>query len=681
LNLFQSNINDITLNSIFNSLKSENNLKIISLAFNNIKNFDLLETLKNFEELVNLDLSNNLISTINFNQSNLNVCKLKTSKLEILDLSFNCITNFNEILDLIYSANIAKTPNSNEIASNSLLKQLSNFSFFGNPFPKKICDYLFQLENLNLFNFNLNTEDTSVSSNRNKKLSSESSFDCELFYNDLKAILNKLEIFNGNSIQEPPEIENESNNFNSIVNNDILKTFEEATIQKANLNINEIKRIDLNINIEGNHNEDESYDNRINTDLNKDQPIKTEGNIGINYITIDNLKKSENVDRIVKYNLIDDLKQFNVIYHTYSFKKNFAENTSEEGIYNERRLNKLNYSEMEKNNFDKIFQEKVDKDKASDVLLLSKLKLNSIPIIAKNLENENQIDLIYLQTKCNINENKNTKIKYDFECLKTIKIIYLNINKLTNLFHLNQFLELEELYLQNNKLRNLPNFKMKNLKKLDISNNNLITLNGILNLKNLIYFNIENNSINNLNITELINLEDLTEFNISGNNIYNLKECIMLKNMKKIINLDLSGNEVCNNNDFRMTLINYLPKLKILNRIPIDKNEYSIAKEFFEGRITNELLESKIGSEITHNVKELDLSNNKLKDFENIFNSNNFPNLKKLNISRNIFASFRIFGFLPSLEELYLNSNLFDKILSKKDKPISNKGILGLPVI
>ena len=197
-------------------------------------------------------------------------------------------------------------------------------------------------------------------------------------------------------------------------------------------------------------------------------------------------------------------------------------------------------------------------------------------------------------------------------------------------------------------------------------------------MKNLVYFNIENNFINNLNLRELLLLEELEEFNISGNSIENLKECVSLKNMKKLYNLDLSGNEVCNHTELRLYLVNYLSKLKILNRISIDKNEYNISKEYFEGRITSEILESRIGTDNTLEVRDLDLSNFKLKDLDNIFNLNTYPNLKKLNISRNIFSNFRIFGNVPNLQELYLNSNLFDKMFNKKDKAFPNKGILGL---
>lgn len=672
LNLFQSNLNDSTLSSILNSLESSSSLKVLSVSFNNLMSFDLIKTITNFKQLVYLDLSNNQISTINFNEEYYNKSKQFSSMLETLDISFNCLKNFKEILNLIYFAHKEKIQNLNNDnkITDTIFMHFNYISFFGNPIPHKIWDYLFRQENINLLNLYLNIEKNKEESNKCNKHSENNNYtdiDFEIFYRDIDKILESIQL---SSINNNNKLLEEDEKSVSMIKQNICKTEE-----KENISLKQIKNLDLNFDFNDqinvttqNFENDLKYQNKL---------LKTEGIYNDNYINIEKLKKSDKVVNIVNYNLIDDLKQFNVIYHTYSFKKCMPENNknvikeiSKYDLYNGHHDYEIN-----EENFNCIFQEKVDKDKSSNVLLLSKQKISSIPIICRSEENENQVDLIFLNPS-----SDNLKIKYDSETEKSIKIIFLNINKLKSLVYLDQFSELEELYLQNNKLKLLPNFCMKKLKKLDISNNNLLSLKGISNLKQLVNFNCENNSINSLNLSELLELEELLEFNISGNNIYNLKECISLKNMKKIFNLDLTGNEVCNTNDFRITLINYLPRIKILNRIPIDKNELVSAKEFFEGRITNELLESKIGCENTINIKELDLSNNKLKDFDNIFNSNNFLNLKKLNLSRNIFSNFKIFGYLPNLVELYLNSNLFERMLGKKDKPLPNRGILGLPV-
>ena len=70
----------------------------------------------------------------------------------------------------------------------------------------------------------------------------------------------------------------------------------------------------------------------------------------------------------------------------------------------------------------------------------------------------------------------------------------------------------------------------------------------------------------------------------------------------------------------------------------------------------------------TFNLVELDLSSLKLKDENNLFNKDLYPKLTKLNLSRNIFKTFSIFGKLPYLVELNLNYNLFTEIFQKKTK-------------
>jgi len=261
-----------------------------------------------------------------------------------------------------------------------------------------------------------------------------------------------------------------------------------------------------------------------------------------------------------------------------------------------------------------------------------------------------------------------------------IKTLYLNLNKISNIQNLIQFTDLHELYLQSNKIKSLPQFEIKNLKKLDLSNNNIKSLSGISNMKNLTNLLLENNLIKTISLSELFTLKNLKEFNISNNCIESLKECISLKKIETIQNLDFTGNDVSNYTDFRIFMIYYISNLKTLNRFSVEKNEILKAKEFFDGRITSELLESRVGHCYTKTVKELDLSNNNLKSFERIFTSDNFPNLKKLDLSRNLFSSLKIFGNLPSLNTLYLNANIFYTIIDQKEKSLCTKSLYGIPV-
>ena len=127
-------------------------------------------------------------------------------------------------------------------------------------------------------------------------------------------------------------------------------------------------------------------------------------------------------------------------------------------------------------------------------------------------------------------------------------------------------------------------------------------------------------------------------------------------------------------------MIYYCQNLKTFNRVSVDQNEKIKSKEYFIGRLTSELLEKRLGFDYsTKNLLDLDLSSLKLKDEINLFSKENYPKLRKLNLSRNIFKSFSIFGSLPNLKELNLNYNLFVEAFPKKEKRSSGKVLFGLP--
>ena len=83
----------------------------------------------------------------------------------------------------------------------------------------------------------------------------------------------------------------------------------------------------------------------------------------------------------------------------------------------------------------------------------------------------------------------------------------------------------------------------------------------------------------------------------------------------------------------------------------------------FVGRLTEEILESRLNGFSLKDVKVLDLSSAKLKDFDDIFTSKNFPALRELNLSNNYFGSMRIFGYFPNLRILCLSKNRIETLL------------------
>ena len=338
------------------------------------------------------------------------------------------------------------------------------------------------------------------------------------------------------------------------------------------------------------------------------------------------IKKNENQISTISYNsesnkVNTENKNFDYIYDCYCFSDK--------------------YHSFSNNPY---FREKIHKESGYKTIILSKRKLTLIPII---------------------------------EGKKDTQVLYINLNKISKIKNLEQFTNIIELYIQNNKIQKIENLP-KNIKKLDISNNKLSSLIGISQAQNLEWLNIENNLIQS--ISQILQLQKLMQLYSAGNFINNFKECKQLGKLKNLEIIDISGNEVCRmNRDIRITMIYYCLKLKNFNRINVDSSERLKAKEYFTGKLTPELLEKRLGVGFnSKNLIELDLSSLKLKDEIDLFSNDNYPKLMKLNLSRNIFKTFNIFGYLPSLIELNLNFNLFTDIVPKKEKIINGKGIFGL---
>jgi len=109
-----------------------------------------------------------------------------------------------------------------------------------------------------------------------------------------------------------------------------------------------------------------------------------------------------------------------------------------------------------------------------------------------------------------------------------------------------------------------------------------------------------------------------------------------------------------NNLNYRIYCIYHLKKLRVLDGMSIDPSEHFEAKETFSGRLTDEILLSRIGGKKINDIKDLDLSNSKLRDFEDMFDNYKMPNLRDLNLTGNFMSSMRCFGHLPNLKSLRL---------------------------
>lgn len=140
---------------------------------------------------------------------------------------------------------------------------------------------------------------------------------------------------------------------------------------------------------------------------------------------------------------------------------------------------------------------------------------------------------------------------------------------------------------------------------------------------------------------------------------------------------------VGNNLNYRMYCIYHLRKLRVLDGVSIDPNEHLEAKETFAGRLSDDLLSNKLFGRKLTEIRELDLSHCKLRDFEDMFDSNRMPVLKELNLNGNLMSSLRFIGNLPTLKVLRLKQNrimtLYVKPAPEEKHP--KRGLFGVPAL
>jgi Leucine-rich repeat (LRR) protein len=98
----------------------------------------------------------------------------------------------------------------------------------------------------------------------------------------------------------------------------------------------------------------------------------------------------------------------------------------------------------------------------------------------------------------------------------------------------------------------------------------------------------------------------------------------------------------------------------------------------FAGRLTDEILEARSSTQYFADLKELDISSCKLRDFDDMFDESKFPNLRELNLSHNNMVTLKGFGYLPKLKILTVSANKLETLICSPNEDGYPKGLLGL---
>lgn len=107
-------------------------------------------------------------------------------------------------------------------------------------------------------------------------------------------------------------------------------------------------------------------------------------------------------------------------------------------------------------------------------------------------------------------------------------------------------------------------------------------------MKKLQHLSLESNLIESLQGLKV--LEKLLELYIGENYVADLKQIRFLSNLKKLIVIDMWGNPLCKEFDYRLYVVYQVKDVKVLDGTSISQAEYEESKEAFTGRLSEELL-------------------------------------------------------------------------------------------
>jgi len=201
---------------------------------------------------------------------------------------------------------------------------------------------------------------------------------------------------------------------------------------------------------------------------------------------------------------------------------------------------------------------------------------------------------------------------------KNLSVIYLYDNLLTKIENFDFATQLTHLYLQNNKIQRLENLlSFRKLTKLHIGGNEIRVVEGLENLNDLIELHIENQKLpegeklifeprtlltlanklevlnisgNNLDsLNEIGSLTNLQQLFASNNKLNDMKELnVLLKCWTKLWKLELSENPMCTKSKYRERIIVLAPQLEVLDGKEINDTSrqflqnWKASKEIFQ---------------------------------------------------------------------------------------------------
>ncbi|KAM6121716.1 dynein regulatory complex subunit 3 [Phoenicopterus ruber ruber] len=149
----------------------------------------------------------------------------------------------------------------------------------------------------------------------------------------------------------------------------------------------------------------------------------------------------------------------------------------------------------------------------------------------------------------------------NFKDVTELQLSFRNILQIDNLW---QFENLTKLQLDNNIIEKIEALEsLVHLVWLDLSFNNIEVIEGLDTLVKLQDLSLYNNRISK--IEHMDTLQELQIFSIGKNNLTTLEDVIYLRRFKNLRTLNLTGNPLCDNEQYMLFVVAHLPDLVYLD--------------------------------------------------------------------------------------------------------------------
>ncbi|GMI09194.1 hypothetical protein TrVE_jg1212 [Triparma verrucosa] len=196
-------------------------------------------------------------------------------------------------------------------------------------------------------------------------------------------------------------------------------------------------------------------------------------------------------------------------------------------------------------------------------------------------------------------------------------LLRLSFKTIKSIANLSGFEKLTTLCLDNNVIDKIANIgHLVNLKWLDLSFNNISVIEGLENLTQLMDISLYNNKISE--IQGLDACKDLQCLSIGNNDVKSLDICHYLRKFKKLHLVNLEGNPVCDETEYKMQLLAFLPSIKYMDYALIQPSDVANAREQYQDELQeaeeNEAVEAEkakrdvTAAELTTTLEKANLS-------------------------------------------------------------------------